>query len=59
MKKEGSDFVLKYIGAIDNNTENAKKADKKFAEEALKDLLSGRNPQVSETKAIGCTIKWK
>lgn len=59
VKKEGSDFVLKYIGAIDNNTENAKKADKKFAEEALKDLLSGRNPQVSETKAIGCTIKWK
>jgi peroxiredoxin len=59
VKKEGSDFVLKYIGAIDNNTENAKKADKKFVEEALDDLLSGKNPLVSETKAIGCTIKWK
>lgn len=59
VKKEGKDWVLKYIGAIDNNTESAEKADKKYTEDAINALLAGKNPEPSETKAIGCTIKWK
>jgi len=59
VKKEGSDFVLKYIGAIDNNTDEPAKADKKYTEDALNALLAGKNPEPAETKAIGCTIKWK
>jgi hypothetical protein len=31
----------------------------KYVEDAIKDLLNGKDPNVKETKAIGCTIKWK
>ena len=50
---------MKYIGAIDNNSEEADKADKKYVEDAVDALLSGKNVPIAETKAIGCTIKWK
>lgn len=53
------DMVLKYIGAIDNNTQNAEDADKKYVEDAINALLEGKNPPTTKTKAIGCTIKWK
>jgi len=59
VKAEKKEWILKYIGAIDNNTEDASKADKKYTEDALQALLAGKNPTPSETKAIGCTIKWK
>lgn len=59
VKKENKEWILKYIGAIDNNTEDAAKADKKYTEDALEALLAGKNPSPSETKALGCTIKWK
>jgi peroxiredoxin len=58
LKKEGKELVVKYIGAIDNNTEDASKANDKFVEAALNDLLAGKDPQTNFTKAIGCTIKW-
>ena len=59
VQKDGKDWVLQYIGAIDNNTEDATKADKKYTEDALNALLAGKKPEPNETKAIGCTIKWK
>ncbi len=59
LKNDGGVFSISYIGAIDNNTEDAKKADKKFVEEAIDALLAGKVPAITETKAIGCTIKWK
>lgn len=59
VKKENEDFVLKYIGAIDNNSESAEKANVKYTENALDALLNNKEPEPAETKAIGCTIKWK
>lgn len=59
VQKDAKDWVLRYIGAIDNNTESAEKADKKYTEDALNALLAGKTPEPAETKAIGCTIKWK
>lgn len=50
--------VIKYIGAIDNNTRDAKAADKKYVEEAVNSLLNDKEVSVEKTKAIGCTIKW-
>jgi len=52
-------LVVRYIGAIDNNTEDAEQADKKYVEDAIEALLSGKSVAVTETKAIGCTIKWR
>jgi peroxiredoxin len=57
--KEGSDFVVRYIGAIDNNADDPAKADIKYVEDALAALMSGKTVPTAETKAIGCTIKWK
>ena len=57
--KESGKMVVKYIGAIDNNVEDASKADKKYVADAVNSLLDGKSLVVSSTKAIGCGIKWK
>ncbi len=59
LKKEGDKNTVKYIGAIDNNTEDSQLADKKYVDTAVEAILSDKSPAIAETKAIGCTIKWK
>jgi len=53
------DLKVRYIGAIDDDSEGGKKNKAKYVEDAIKDILSGKEPKLKETKAIGCTIKWK
>jgi peroxiredoxin len=50
---------VRYIGAIDNNAQNPSEVTIKYLEDAITALSAGRNPDPSETKAIGCTIKVK
>jgi peroxiredoxin len=52
-------YDVAYIGAIDDNTEDAGKVQHKYVEDAVNALLSGKDVPVTETKAVGCTIKWK
>ena len=59
LAKEENQLVVKYIGAIDNNADDASKADKKYVSDAVNSLLKGKDPQIAATKAIGCGIKWK
>jgi peroxiredoxin len=59
LQKSGSDFVVKYIGAIDDNSDDASAVKEKYAEQALDALLAGKPVATTKTKAIGCTIKWK
>lgn len=59
LKKTGSKYIVKYIGAIDNNYKNAAEANERYVEAALNSLLEGKDPAVSKTVAIGCTIKVK
>lgn len=59
LQKVDEKYIVKYIGAIDNNTEDSEKADKKYIEDAVEALINGKNVLISETKAIGCGIKWK
>ncbi len=59
LKKDDGALVVNYIGAIDNNTRDAKAANKKYVESAVDALLEGNKPETTKTKAIGCTIKWK
>jgi len=59
LNKDDGKLVVNYIGAIDNNTRDAKAADKKYVEDAVDALLKGKKPPETKTKAIGCTIKWK
>ncbi len=59
LERQKSRFVVRYIGAIDDHTEDAAKAEKKYVEAAVEALLKGEQPALAFTKAIGCTIKWK
>lgn len=59
LTKKGADFVVSYIGAIDDNSEDAKLAKTKYVENAMTEILAGKPATTSSTKAIGCTIKWK
>jgi len=59
LKNEDGKKKVKYIGAIDNNSDDASMATSKFVEQAVDALLADKKVEVTETKAIGCTIKWK
>jgi peroxiredoxin len=52
-------LVVDYVGAIDNNADDASAADKKYAEDALNSILQGERVAVAGTRAVGCSIKWK
>jgi len=59
VQKDDKDFIVKYIGAVDNNAKSEEMADVKYVENAVDALLDGKDPEVTYTKAVGCTIKWK
>jgi len=59
LKKEGKNLVVKYVGAIDDNSEDATAVTKKYVEAAVDELITGKEVTNASTKAIGCTIKWK
>lgn len=59
LTKKGADFVVSYIGAIDDNSEDATLVKTKYVENAMTEILAGKPVTTSLTKAIGCTIKWK
>jgi len=50
---------VRYIGAIDDNAQDAGQASKFYVANALKELQKGEPVSVPTTKAVGCSIKWK
>lgn len=58
-KETDGKLKVVYIGAIDDDTENAKKDKVKYVENAIDALEKGEKPSPNFTKAVGCTIKWK
>ena len=52
-------LVVKYIGAIDDNVEDASQVKEKYLENAIAALEKGQEPTPNTTKAIGCSIKVK
>lgn len=59
LNKNGKDLMVEYVGAIDDNTDDPLAVTKKYVENAVDELLSGKKVTTNFTKAIGCTIKWK
>jgi peroxiredoxin len=59
LSKSGKDFVVSYIGAIDNNPRAADAADKRYVEEAIEALLAGKPVPTKKTRAVGCGIKYR
>ena len=52
-------LIVKYIGAIDDNVEDASAVKEHYLENAITALEKGQEPAVNSTKAIGCSIKVK
>jgi peroxiredoxin len=52
-------FKLVYIGAIDDSARDESAVKRKYVEEAVENLLQGKQVTSTKTKAIGCSIKWK
>lgn len=59
LQKTKAGNKVMYIGAIDDNYEDAKAATERYVETAVNNLLKGKTIAKNNTKAIGCTIKWK
>jgi alkyl hydroperoxide reductase subunit AhpC len=59
LQRDGKNWTVRYIGAIDDNSEDAKAATQRYVETAVNALLQNQTISTSTTKAIGCTINWK
>ena len=57
LEKENKELIVKYIGAIDDNYQDVNAVEEKFVENAVDELLAGKEVSVKTTKAIGCSIK--
>lgn len=57
LEKESDKLRVAYIGAIDNNYRDAEQADEHYVQDAVNNLLAGKNPVPNFTRAIGCGIK--
>ncbi|QJW89340.1 thioredoxin family protein [Spirosoma taeanense] len=59
VQRQGDQYRVAYIGAIDNSQRDAAGATRKYVEEAVNELLAGKPVTTTSAKAIGCGIKWK
>jgi peroxiredoxin len=59
LNKTDKGNVVEYIGAIDNDPEEANATKTEYIKNAVNELSLGKKPVISSTKAIGCSIKWK
>jgi peroxiredoxin len=53
------DGLLRYHGSIDDNFRDAKQIKHHYLRDALDAVLVGKSPPMTETRLVGCTIKWK
>ncbi|QDU77125.1 Redoxin [Bremerella volcania] len=53
-----SERKVVYMGAMDDDT-NAAEATVNYVDKAVEATLAGKNPEVQETVAIGCNIRYK
>lgn len=57
LQKTSKGNQVKYIGAIDDNYQDASAVQSKYVENAVDALLSGQAIKEPQTRAIGCSIK--
>jgi peroxiredoxin len=54
-----SEGKLVYHGTIDDNAKEPEKVQERYLKDALEAVVSGKDVQVKETKALGCGIKFR
>ncbi|WP_299396931.1 thioredoxin family protein [uncultured Gelidibacter sp.] len=57
LQKTSNGNQVKYIGAIDDNYQDATAVQTKYVENAVESLLAGQPIKTIQTRAIGCSIK--
>ena len=57
LQKTSDGNQVKYIGAIDDNYQDAEAVNQKYVEDAVDALLAGKSIKETQTRAIGCSIK--
>lgn len=57
LEKTAAGNVVRYIGAIDDNYQDASKVEEKYVENAVDAMLTGKAIEVTKTRALGCRIK--
>jgi peroxiredoxin len=57
VSKRGGEYIVEYIGAIDDNYKDAAQVTQPYLESAIEAVLAGKSPEPNFTKAIGCSIK--
>src|SRR6185295_11740472 len=48
---------LRYVGAMDDS-ERIQHVQKTYLRDAVDALLAGKEPLVTKTKVVGCSVKW-
>ncbi len=59
LEKTDKGNVVRYIGAIDDNYQDAAAVETRYVENAVNAMLAGNDIKVTSTRAIGCSIKSK
>lgn len=59
LNKENGKLIVRYVGAIDDNAEDATQVKTHYVADAVNSLLAGKAIATTHTKAIGCGIKMK
>ena len=59
LTRDNNELLVSYVGAIDDNYQDASAVQETYLASALDALLDGKQPNPSFTKAIGCSIKAK
>lgn len=57
LEKQDKDYLVRYIGSIDDSARNPGAVTNKYVENAVDALLDGQPVQLASTRAIGCGIK--
>lgn len=57
LEKTSNGNKVRYIGAIDDNYQDAAAVETKYVENAIDAMLKGQEIEINSTKAIGCSIK--
>jgi peroxiredoxin len=59
LQKAAGHLKVAYVGTIDDNARKPSGVTRRYVEDAVDALLAGRPVPVTQTKALGCGIKWK
>ncbi len=53
------DGKLAYHGAVDDNYDDPDAVQNAYLRDAVEAVLAGKEPPTSQTRPVGCSIKWK